>query len=199
MDAPKPSPAMLRAVLFDATGTLFVTREEVGEVYSRFAAQHGVELPGWRLDDAFRRVLGRAPSRVFPDADSSAVPALERKWWWNVVRSTILAADSTARFRDFDVFFDALYTFYATADAWELRPGALRSLRAAHSRSLRIGLISNFDHRIVDILEALDISQFFEFICIPSEVRIEKPDPGIFEAALVRLGEPPEASRLRRR
>ena len=58
----------IRAVLFDAVGTLIELREPVGETYARMARPFGVALPAWRVDDAFRRILKRAPPLVFPDA-----------------------------------------------------------------------------------------------------------------------------------
>jgi len=181
---------MLRAVLFDAVGTLFEVREAVGETYARAAATHGVVLPAWRIDDAFRRVLGRAEPMVFPDVPEAEIPAREKRWWRATVRATFLAADSTslARFDDFDALFETLWQHYASADAWQLRPGARDAVSRIARSGFGTGVVSNFDHRLDDVLEGLGIAREFSVVSIPSRTRLAKPDPGVFQFALAQLG-----------
>lgn len=174
-------------MLFDATGTLFETRESIGTVYARRAAPHGVELPSWRLDDAFRRILASAPPRVFPDAKADEIAELEFQWWRAVVRSSFLAADSTVKFDNFGAFFEQLYAYYESADAWTLRPGSGDLLRELKRREFRTGVVSNFDQRLPIILQALEINDFLDVVMIPARCRIEKPDRRIFAAALETL------------
>ncbi len=178
----------IRAVLFDATGTLIEPREPVGETYSRLGREHGVSLPAWRLDDAFGRVLRRAPPRVFPDAAPGEIAERERAWWWKRVRDTFRAADSTVAFPDFETFFAVAFEHYATARAWRLRPDAARALRALRAAGLLVGLVSNFDQRLPKILKALEIDDLFDSVTLPADCRTEKPDPRIFAAALASLG-----------
>lgn len=181
---------MIRAVLFDATGTLIELREPVGESYARFAAAHGVVLPAWRVEDAFRRILARSPARIFPDARPDEVPARERDWWRIRVRDTFRASDQTVRFRDFEAFFDALFRWYAGAEAWRLRPGSGEALRALRRHGLRLGVVSNFDHRLIPILESLEIRSFFDTVTLSGAHACAKPDPRLFEAATAALGVP---------
>jgi REG-2-like HAD superfamily hydrolase len=178
----------LRGVLFDATGTLIETREPVGEVYSRVALEHGVELSARRLGDAFKRILARAPSRAFPSAKPDEIEALERGWWREIVRMTLQATDSTLIFKDLDAFFSQLYQYYESAAAWRLRSGAAQALVELHLSGLRIGLVSNFDQRIRKILQVLDIMRYFNSITIPATCGLEKPDPLMFRRALADLG-----------
>ena len=177
----------LRGVLFDATGTLIETREPVGEVYSRMAKEHGVELSAWRLGDAFKRILARAPSRAFPNAKPDEIEALERGWWREIVRMTFQATDSTVLFPDLDAFFSQLYQHYESAAAWRLRSGAAELLKDLSDRGLRIGLVSNFDQRINKILQALDVRAYFDVVTIPATCGREKPDPLVFQRALADL------------
>lgn len=177
----------LRAVLFDAAGTLIELREPVGETYGRTAREFGVDLPAWRLDDAFARILARAPARVFPEALPEEIEACERSWWRDVVRSTFLAADSTTRFADFDAFFDRLYRVFSDSDVWRCRDGCHAALRALRTRGLLLGVVSNFDRRLPALLDALDLGSCFDVVVLPSDAGAEKPDPRIFAFALDRL------------
>jgi len=180
---------MIRTLLFDATGTLIELAEPVGETYSRIASIHGVALPAWRLDDAFARVRRRMPPMVFPDAPADEIAAREREWWRDLVRRVFLATDGTARFADFEAYFDALFAHFARGDAWRLREGAAPTLAELARRGLRLGVASNFDLRLAQILEAVGITGFFEVVMTPGIARAAKPDRGLLQAALAALGE----------
>ena len=181
---------MIRAVLFDAAGTLIELCEPVGETYARLASDFGVALPAWRLDDAFRRIFAAAHPMVFPDAAPEEVGALEREWWRGVVRSTFLAADSTRRFGDFDAFFEGLYAVYSEPDTWRSRAGAIELLRELRSRGLATAVVSNFDRRLPRILAGLGLAPWLDAIVLPADARAAKPDRRIFALALERLGVP---------
>lgn len=176
------------AVLFDASGTLIELCESVGETYSRIAREYGVELSAWRLDDAFRRVLRGAPPRAFPDSPAEAIAEHERHWWWELVRRAFLAADSTVRFEDFEAFFAQLFQEYDGDALWRPRPQALELLAALHSEGRALGVVSNFDQRLPNILEALGIAEFLSATVLPADCGALKPDARIFELALARLG-----------
>jgi putative hydrolase of the HAD superfamily len=178
----------LRAVLFDAAGTLIATARPVGESYAELARAHGVALPPERLDEAFRRILAQAPPLVFPEARAEELAGLERAWWRSVVRSTFLAADSTVRFADFEGFFARLWEHYAAPAAWRARPGARAALRELRARGLATGVVSNFDGRLPGILAGLGLADALDVVTLPGEARAAKPDPRIFACALARLG-----------
>ena len=179
---------MIRAVLFDAAGTLLAPREPVGESYARLARDYDVELSAWRVGEAFRRIFSQAEPMVFPEAKPEESPSLERDWWKRVVRSTFLAADSTKRFSDFDAFFERLWARFAAPDSWLLRPGSRELLARLRTRGLRIGVVSNFDRRLPAILEGLGLTAQLDVIVLPSDARAAKPDRRIFALALERIG-----------
>jgi putative hydrolase of the HAD superfamily len=178
------------AICFDATGTLIETTEPVGAVYRRIALAFGVDLPAWRLDDAFRRVLRHAPPRGIAGASREARRAGELAWWSDRVRQTFQATDSTVSFEDFAGFADALFDAYRQPEAWRARPGVVEALTALRRGEARMAVVSNFDHRLPEILESLGLKQFFDLIEIPFEHGRLKPDRAIFED-IARLFERP--------
>jgi putative hydrolase of the HAD superfamily len=177
-----------RAVLFDAAGTLIRLREPVGETYRRLAISHGVVLPASRIEEAFRRVLRRAPPMVWPQVPPARVRELERTWWRTVVQSAFRAADANARFRDFDAYFSALFEHFARPEAWEPAPGAKRALSDLRAAGTRTGVVSNFDHRLPALLEGLGLAPELEVVIRPADADAAKPDPRIFGCALRQLG-----------
>ncbi len=181
-------------MLFDAAGTLIETAEPVGESYARLARRSGVDLPAWRLEDAFRRVLRGAPPMAFPGAAPEALSDLERDWWRRLVRATFLAADGTARFADFEAFFAELFAHFARPQSWRALPGSAEVLAALRGRGLATGVVSNFDQRLPAILEGLGLAALLDCVVLPGEVGVAKPDPAIFARALARLGVRAEAA-----
>jgi REG-2-like HAD superfamily hydrolase len=180
--------APIRGVLFDAHGVLIRMREDVGRLYSRCAAEFGIALPAWRLEDAFHRVLRHAPARVFPGESEAAAALLEQAWWKERVRQTFQATDSTVRFPDFEAFFRGVYAAFETPRAWVCDPDLSAVLAALRTRGLRLGVASNFDHRLPDLLQLLDLEHFFESVTIPSRVGHAKPESAFFHAACSALG-----------
>jgi len=178
----------MRAVLFDAAGTLIRLREPVGESYARIARRFGVSLPAGHLEDAFRRVFRQMPAMAFPGESAERVVELERGWWRELVRRAFRAADGTARFRDFDACFAALWDHFADAGAWQAMPGAHEALAALRARGLALGVVSNFDGRLPGLLEGLGLAEPFPVVVLPRDAGAAKPDPRIFHVALERLG-----------
>jgi len=181
----------LRALLFDAAGTLIRLREPVGETYARLARRFGVSLPAGHVDDAFRRVFRQMPPMVFAGEPPARTAELERGFWRELVRRTFRAADGTAVFSDFDAYFDALWRHFADPAAWEAMPGAHEALRALRARGLRLGVLSNFDGRLPGLLAGLGLAASFELVVLPRDAGAAKPDPRIFAFALARLGVAP--------
>ena len=177
----------LRAVLFDAAGTLIELRESVGSTYARLAQDFGVDLPAWRVQDAFVRILSQAPPRAYAAESSREVLRRERDWWREVVRATFLAADSNARFADFPAYFDVVYRTFSQPAHWRHRAGCISALRALRSRGLALGIVSNFDRRLPTLLTGLGLTALIDVVVLPSDAGAEKPDPRIFALALQRL------------
>jgi len=89
---------------------------------------------------------------------------------------------------------DSLVAATRNSANWSgLRPGTRESLqRLGHY--YRLGVISNADGKIADLLTRCGIADCFEAITDSGLVGYEKPHPAIFEAALASLGVSAEES-----
>lgn len=176
---------MIRAVTFDAAGTLFAPREPVGVTYARAAARFGIGADAAAVDARFRAALRAAPPLAFPDADPAALLQLERDWWRAVVRAA-LGAGATGP--GFESCFEALFDHYAGADAWQVFPDVEDALRTLRERGLRLGVVSNFDGRLPGVLDALGLAPRFDAVVWSSALGAAKPSRRAFEAVAHRLG-----------
>jgi len=91
---------------------------------------------------------------------------------------------SQTPFRDFDAFFRELYDLFARAECWRLFDDTIPVLDLLKAKGLRLGIISNWDHRLFSIVDQLGLSSYFERVTASSAVGAAKPARRIFEAAL---------------
>ncbi len=176
--------AQLKAVFFDAAGTLFETREPVGASYARIARAHGVDESAEAISAAFRQAFHNAAALAFgPGRSAQELRGLERQWWHDLVAKTFAGL---GQFTDFDAYFDALFEFFADPVHWVADHEALLTLRTLRERGFTLGVISNFDYRLYRILDGLGLSGWFDSITISSEAGFAKPSAKLFEVALGR-------------
>jgi putative hydrolase of the HAD superfamily len=181
----------IKAVFFDAAGTLMSTRAKVGETYARIAAKHGKTVSSADLADRFRACFAAAPRLAFPGAAEESICALERHWWKDLVCEIFRP---WAPFENFEEYFTELFDYFASHEAWVLYPEAFDTLLELKRRGLILDVISNFDSRLIGILAGLRVGPLFEHVFLSSRVGYAKPDAQIFRAALRRHGlEPADA------
>jgi putative hydrolase of the HAD superfamily len=160
------------------------TARPVGELYAGVAARHGVGVDPAALHTRFRIAFGSAPPLAFPGAPASALRAREKAWW----RSVVAGVFADIAFADFEAFFDDLFAFFASPEAWRVDPDARALLGDLRARGLAILVVSNFDARLYGVLAALELMPLVDRITISSEAGAAKPSPMIFRRALSDAG-----------
>lgn len=88
----------------------------------------------------------------------------------------------------------AVYDEFGRPDRWALYADVRPAFERLQSRGLAVGIISNWDSRLVSLLRGLGLSDVLDDIVSSADVNLHKPDPRIFELACRRLGVAPEAS-----
>ncbi len=182
-----------QVIFLDAVGTLFGVKGSVGETYRQVAQKFGVEVEAALLDKAFYHSFKTAEAPMaFPGATPAEIPQKEYEWWEQLAHRTFERAGVSDRFANFSEFFAALYAHFATAQPWEIYPDVLPALKHWQSQGIPLGVLSNFDTRLHDVLSALQLSEFFTSVTISTEVGAAKPHPKIFQKALAKHGCPSE-------
>ena len=171
---------MIKAILFDAVGTLFRLTKTVGDHYALVGREVGLDLDTQNLERAFHTAWKETPRRAAIEGPREN----DDKGWWRDLVDLVLkqVAPSLSEF-DRDNFFEIAYEHFAEAGVWELYPevrGVLDELRP----QFQLAVISNFDGRLRLILQQLNISKFFSRLFISSELGADKPDPEIYRRAV---------------
>jgi len=181
---------MIRAVTFDVTHTLMHS-PRLGEIYSETLRRHGVEVDA----EEARRLIGVVWQELACSADPghdrfSSHPEGERGWWRRFMeRICEHLGAPPSRFAAAELFHR-----FGTAAAWEVYPEVPRVLAALRDQGLRLGIVSNWDHRLPNLLKRVGLARFFDAVVFSAEIGVEKPDQRIFHQALTELGAEPASA-----
>jgi putative hydrolase of the HAD superfamily len=178
-----------KAIFFDAAGTLFTVNGSVGGIYACLARGYEKDVSISDLEAGFRRCFADAPPMAFPGASPEQILSLEKQWWRNIVHDVFVPLGPFPRFAD---YFEALFAYFARAEAWQLYPETFATLAALADRGFPLGVISNFDSRLFGLLDGLGLTRFFDPIVISTHAGAAKPEKAIFTQALARHGFRPE-------
>ncbi|MFN0123820.1 MAG: HAD-IA family hydrolase [Blastocatellia bacterium] len=183
------SGSSINTIFFDAGGTLFEVRGNVGAVYRETALRYGIDAGAARLQAGFLTQFRAQPPLAFPRGLAPAVLLQREKKWWRELVAAVFAEQSQAP--GFADFFDDVYEQFRGAAAWRLYEDVAPALARLRARGYRLAVVSNFDTRLDDLLRELDLTRYFEAVYLSTRMGAAKPDPLIFQAALADLGVPP--------
>jgi putative hydrolase of the HAD superfamily len=172
----------LKVIFFDAVGTLIEISGCVGEIYGRVAREFGFKAEPRILQLNFERSFRRQPPLAFPaGTPEAALAELERGWWRNLVEAVFTDLGSFPRF---DQFFDEIFERFRGREFWRVYDDVAPALTELKRRGFSLGVISNFDTRLYDVLRACSLDHFFDSVHVSTRVGAAKPDSAIFQAAL---------------
>jgi putative hydrolase of the HAD superfamily len=177
---------MFRVVTFDAAGTLIRLLHPPGMIYADTARIFGYHLNPDRVQEAFQNTWKSFPPP--PDSEGGPDPDDDRGWWRALVAQTM--EEAGYRIVPFDDYFAMVYETFARPGVWELFPDVPPILTELIRLRIRLGVISNFDRRLYDILDLLSVRAAFEHMIISSEIGIRKPAARIFRVAAQRFSVP---------
>jgi putative hydrolase of the HAD superfamily len=165
----------IRAVTFDAGGTLIEPWPSVGAVYAEVAREFGLECAPAELNSGF-----------IQSWKSKTGFGYTREEWFDVVRQSFAGScDVSAE------MFEAIYARFAEKRSWLIYEDAIPALQQLGVRGVKLAVISNWDERLVPLLETLGLASYFSVITVSSAVGAHKPDPRVFEQTVGALGSSP--------
>jgi len=105
-------------------------------------------------------------------------------WFRGFMERLLAALQSSA---DPDAVRATLAERFSRPDSFVLFAETLDCLEDLNSRGLRLALVSNWSDRLRGLLDALNLTRYFELIVISAEVGHTKPDPAIFRLVTQRM------------
>ena len=178
------------AVFFDAGETLVHPHPTFPDLFAQILRQEGHEVDADTVRDRVHIVFDRFKQAADSNELWTTSPERSRRFWHDVY--TIFLRD--LGISDGNGLIDRVYaefTDLANYALFEDVPPTLERLRAS---GLRLGVVSNFEEWLEQLLEELGVASFFEVQVISGVEGLEKPDPRIFRLAMERAGVMPEVS-----
>lgn len=177
----------VKAVLFDAVGTLIEPCPSVGEAYAAAAACLGLTVA---TDEVARRFRQAFDAEERFDAETLAGRTdsdRELQRWRRIVGQVYPDAPRP------EELFRQLWLHFAEPGHWRLFPDVAPVLEWLDAQGVAWGIASNFDDRLRGICQHLPELSRCQHLFLSSEIGWRKPSPEYFRAVEreLRLG-PPE-------
>jgi putative hydrolase of the HAD superfamily len=165
-----------------------------------FDAGETILHPHPSFPELFAEVCGRRALRIEPEEVAAVqqrlAPHLVELAEESGVREPSLSAEDSLKFwshlyrrllAEFGIHDESLvremYAVFSSASSYRLYDDVLPTLDKL-GKTHRLGLISNFEAWLEEMLVELEVGHLFEIAIISGLEGIEKPDPGIYERAL---------------
>ena len=177
----------VQVIFFDAAGTLFHVRGSVGGIYSRVAWKYGVKSEPAEVERAFVQAFHAKSAEGITPVPAGGRSQAEKHWWLEVVRQVFASSMPEPVLQ---AYFDEVFEVFRRADAYLLFPETPTVLERLRRLGYRLGILSNFDSRLHDVLRGLGIESFFDTVVLSWDAGFAKPDARLFQHALQEAGIP---------
>jgi putative hydrolase of the HAD superfamily len=182
---------MIEVVFFDAGETLLRPYPSFPELFADVCRRNGFPI---EVEQVVKVQETVAPHLVELAKDSGVdLPSTSAEksqlFWMHLYRGFLRELgieDETLATRLFDVFSDL--------SSYKLFDDVIPVLAELGSLDLRLGVISNFEGWLADMLVELEVGHLFETIVISGPEGIEKPDPKLYEIAIERMRVDPSSA-----
>ena len=178
---------MAEAVFFDIGGTLMFADPPVPDVFTRVARRRGHGITVRDVEPCMQQADEYYQSEYMRDGD----------FWCDHDRAVQLWLDMYALMADYAGISDpglpqAVYDEYLRPENWSLFPDAPACLKGLKRRGFKLGVISNWDATLENLLREMGYLPYFDEVVASAAVGCRKPSKAIFEIALERMGVKPE-------
>jgi putative hydrolase of the HAD superfamily len=182
---------MLRAVFFDVGNTLLYPHPSVSEVCRQVLAEEG-HVRDLGAIDALMPLVDEFYEDRYRSDDTFWTDEAQTSQVWIGMYS--LLCRQLGIEEDAERIALRVYQEFGCADRWRAYDDVEPAFKRLKDRGLKLGLISNWDARLMGLMDGLGLAPLLDTIVSSADVGLHKPDPRIFELACSRLGVMPAES-----
>ncbi|XP_022129453.2 rhythmically expressed gene 2 protein [Pieris rapae] len=169
----------VKLLTFDATNTLLKLCVSPWKFYANVAEKYGYQIHEDEIKKQFLYTYKNL-TKKHPNFGKESI--LWENWWREIVQGTF-----EGKIKDNEhikCIGNKLIQDYKSPKCWFPADGAVDLLEHVKSKCIDIGIVSNFDPRLHEILQSLNLSSYFKFILTSYEIGYSKPDKKIFDSAI---------------
>jgi putative hydrolase of the HAD superfamily len=169
----------IRAITFDAAGTLVVPQPSAGAVYAEIGRTHGLPVEDREMEHRFQAAF-KARNHLLRSSEEA-----ELLFWRSLVGEVFAPwADAAA----IDRLFPDLWDAFAEARRWRSCADMPPLFDTLRTRGLKLAILSNWDSRLHRVVTGLGWRDFLDHVFVSADLGVEKPAPAIFVHAARALG-----------
>lgn len=169
----------IKLVTFDVTNTLLKFKLPVSQYYAMVAQDYGFKGTQEDVKTKFKKSFNYMCEQ-HPNFGKKSIKW--ENWWCRVVTMTL--KDNLPSSANFDAIAHKLIDEFKTDRCWECADGGHKLIDHFKSLGIAVGVISNFDPRLNEILQNVSLHKHFDFIVTSYETGYSKPDERIFKSAI---------------
>ena len=176
----------IKLLTFDIYNTIIRVRGSPAIQYAAVASQHGLNVDVPHLANVYKKEWKNMKVQ-FPNYGLNQ-GLVSKEWWLDFVERVFCSAGFAAENHKLSQIAQSLYVHYLKPTTWQEMPDARNVLTKLRKNGLHLGVISNFDERLEEVLKNMDLIKFFDFLVTSVEAKYEKPAPEIFRYTLNKAG-----------
>src|SRR5918999_6602296 len=196
-----PIPDPLDCVLVDAGDPVLAPAPSFQGRFVAVAAEQGFPLEGAAVDAAIAAAVRAA---AWPDDWTDPPP--QGDFWMGFYKDALTrlghaddgpeGSGEPQRGAPVDgmELAEALFASFSDPASYRLFDDVRPALEELAGRGVTLGVVSNFEPWLADILALQEVDHLFATVAISGVLGVAKPDPRIFEAALAEAGAGPAAT-----
>lgn len=171
-----------KAIFLDAEGTFLKISPSVGKIYAQIWKSLGYSLDPVFIQESFKKAYQEVfKKNPFEKWDTQKCKLAWKKVFYMTFNFLKL---NNGEENLLEIAFEKTYNFFATKECVEIIPDFRKFLFEVKNRGIKLGIISNWDSRLYNILKEYQILNYFDGIFLGCEVGYFKPHPKIFKRAL---------------
>jgi putative hydrolase of the HAD superfamily len=175
----------IRAVVFDAVGTVIDPNPPAPVVYAEIGRRYGSKRIAEEIRPRFLAAFADQEAVDFANGlRTSEAREIER---WRRIVGYVLD-DAT----DPDACFRELFEHFRRPEAWYCDADAATTIEILARRGYVLGLASNYDQRLRSVAAGMTALRPLQHLIISSEVGWRKPAAPFFQAVCQAVGLPPD-------
>jgi putative hydrolase of the HAD superfamily len=178
---PAPRCEVIKVIFFDAGGTILEPYPTFAEAFTRICRAHGYEVAPADVQSVFHRV-GTAQVARETGVVNATTSAESSQIFWRHLYTLFLNALGISD----EALRDNLLQTFSDKASYKLFPEVLDSFEQLRRAGYRLGLISNFEGWLEEVLVEEKAGDMFDVKVISGVEGVEKPDPLIYRLAISR-------------
>ncbi|TGK07713.1 HAD family hydrolase [Leptospira semungkisensis] len=174
-----------RYIFLDVGDTLLTMKKPAGEVYFEVLNEFGLDAtkhPKGFMERAFRKAYSHMTRHPLPDYQDKFYAHTDGSegWWRELLGYFLKEIGSDLQP---DPIFQSIFKKFDEPSVWQIDPGFTDLLKFVRENKFGFGIISNWDHRLKELLASVGVLDHFDPVIVSAEFGYEKPSPLIFKEA----------------